>query len=381
MQEPMIGRVVELIHHRELIRNLIVRDLKVRYKNSALGILWSLLNPLLMTLVFTVVFTLMLDSGIPKYPVFFMCGFLPWSFLSASLISATNSIVGNAHLVKKVYFPREILPIADVMSNLVNFLLALLVLFALMLFFRIKLTPAILMLPLVILVQTVFTMGLAFFLATANVFYRDTAHILQVLMQAWFFLTPIFYPIEILPQSANVLGMTVNINCGQAIEPHGFADRLLPGCALPQCTHRYGFLPEDPGHLHRSFVVGYWSSAASVTFWRGGVSPRDSRGAVYPSSLMDSKDLPAHTNLERTMQKASKSWSSAWMACPWTSSSAGAKRAPPPTTLMDGGGRATAIYRATDLRSVLVFVRHRDEPGKTGIYDFLYRGGTYHFPR
>ncbi len=207
----MIGRVVELIHHRELIRNLIVRDLKVRYKNSVLGILWSLLNPLLMTLVFTVVFTLMLDSGIPKYPVFFMCGFLPWSFLSASLISATNSIVGNAHLVKKVYFPREILPIADVLSNLVNFLLALLVLFALMLFFRVRLTPAILMLPLVILVQTVFTMGLAFFLATANVFYRDTAHILQVLMQAWFFLTPIFYPIEILPQSANVLGMTVNI--------------------------------------------------------------------------------------------------------------------------------------------------------------------------
>jgi lipopolysaccharide transport system permease protein len=207
----MAGRVVELYQYRELIKNLVIRDLKVRYKNSALGVLWSLLNPLLMTLVFTVVFTLMLKSDIEDYPVFFLCGYLPWSFLAASLLGATDSIVGNAHLIKKVYFPREILPTAEVLSNLVNFLLALVVLFAMMLVFGIRLTPAVLMLPLVILAQILFILGMAFFLATANVFYRDTQHIMQVVMQAWFFLTPVFYPIRILPQDAQILGMSVNV--------------------------------------------------------------------------------------------------------------------------------------------------------------------------
>jgi len=207
----MIRRLVEIYHYRELIKNLVIRDLKVRYRNSVLGVLWSLLNPLLMTVVFTVVFTLMIPSDIPNYPVFFMCGFLPWSFFSASVMGSTGSIVGNAHLIKKVYFPREILPLSEVLANLVNFLVALTVLFAMLLVFRIPLTPAVLMLPLIILVQVIFCVGMALLLATANVFYRDTQHILEVVMQAWFFLTPIFYPITILPESAHVLGMTINI--------------------------------------------------------------------------------------------------------------------------------------------------------------------------
>jgi lipopolysaccharide transport system permease protein len=221
----MIQQLTELYRYRELIKNLVVRDLKVRYKNSALGILWSLLNPLLMTLVFTLVFTLMLpQSGIQDYPVFFMCGFLPWSFLAASLMAATGSIVGSAHLVKKVYFPREILPVADVLSNLVNYLLALPVLFGLLLVFRVKLTPAVFMLPLIILAQTMFIMGLAFILSTANVFYRDTQHILEILMQAWFFLTPIFYPIKVLPNSRMILGMNIDVQL--------WARRLNPMASL-----------------------------------------------------------------------------------------------------------------------------------------------------
>lgn len=208
----MLSRFAELYQYRELIRNLIVRDLKVRYKNSILGVLWSLLNPLLMTLVFTVVFTLMIpDSSQPNYPLFFMCGFLPWSFFSASLTGATGSIVDNAHLIKKVYFPREILPLSGVLSNLVNFLLALTVLFAMLLVFRIKLTTGVLILPLIILAQMMFTAGMALFLSTANVFYRDTQHILEVVLQAWFFLTPVFYPISVLPESATVLGLTIDV--------------------------------------------------------------------------------------------------------------------------------------------------------------------------
>ena len=135
-----------------------------------------------------------------------MCGFLPWTFFSSSVAGATGSIVGNANLIKKVYFPREILPLSDVLSNLVNFLVALIVLFAMLIVFQIGLTPAVLMLPLIILIQVVFVLGMAFFLSTANVFYRDTEHILGIVLQAWFFLTPIFYPITILPERPTYLG-------------------------------------------------------------------------------------------------------------------------------------------------------------------------------
>ncbi len=209
--ERMTRRIIELYQFRELIRNLVVRDLKVRYKNSVLGVLWSLLNPLLMTLVFTIVFTLLVPSDIEKFPVFFMCGFLPWSFFATSLSGATGSIVGNANLIKKVYFPREILPIAEVLSNLVNFLVALVVLFAMLFAFRVHLTPAVLLLPLFILAEAMFVIGMSFLLATANVFYRDTQHILEVALQAWFFVTPIFYPITVLPESTRLLGMNVDI--------------------------------------------------------------------------------------------------------------------------------------------------------------------------
>jgi lipopolysaccharide transport system permease protein len=209
----MVRRFAELFQYRELVKNLVIRDLKVRYRNSVLGILWSLLNPLLMTLVFTVVFTLMLpaDRNIPAYPVFFMCGFLPWSFFASSITGATGSIVNNAPLIKKVYFPREILPLSLVLSNLANFLLSLVVLFAIIFVFRVGLTPAVLMLPLVILAEVMFILGLAFILATANVFFRDTQHILEVVILAWFFLTPVFYPITVLPNNAHILGITVNI--------------------------------------------------------------------------------------------------------------------------------------------------------------------------
>jgi lipopolysaccharide transport system permease protein len=220
----MIHRVADLYGYRELIRNLVIRDLKVRYKNSVLGILWSLLNPLMMTVVFTVVFTLMVPSDIEKFPVFFMCGFLPWTFFSASVMGATGSIVSNANLIKKVYFPREILPLCDVLSNLVNFLLSLVVLFAMLAVFRVRITPAVLMLPLIILVQVMFVSGMAFLLSAANVFYRDTQHILEIVIQAWFFLTPVFYPITILPKSKEILGLTIDVQL--------WARRLNPMASL-----------------------------------------------------------------------------------------------------------------------------------------------------
>jgi len=208
----MIAKIREVWGYRELIENLVVRDLKVRYKHSVLGFVWSLLNPLLLMLVFTVVFTLMLpNTTIPKFPVFVLCALLPWNFFNTAVMSALNSIVQSGHLIKKVYFPREILPISTVFSNFVNFLLALPVLFLLMAVFGVPFTANLFYLPLIMLVQIAFTIGIALILATLNVFYRDTGVIMEVIMQAWFFLTPIFYPAELLPEWGQVWGLALPV--------------------------------------------------------------------------------------------------------------------------------------------------------------------------
>lgn len=198
----MVGQVGELFHYHELVRNLVVRDLKVRYRNSTLGILWSLFNPILMMIVFTVVFTVMTPySDVKHFPVFVLLGILPWNFFSASVIGAIQSIVENSTLVNKVYFPREILPTSVVLANLVNFLLALIVLFFLLFVYQIPLTIWVLFLPVVIVVQVIFTIGFALIMATANVFYRDTQVIMDVVILAWFFVTPVFYSGQLLPRS------------------------------------------------------------------------------------------------------------------------------------------------------------------------------------
>lgn len=207
----IIHRLRELWSYRELIRNLVVRDLKVRYRHSVLGIAWSWVNPLLMMLVYTMVFNFLAGSSdLPNFHVFVLCALLPWNFFAASVGGGTASIVGNAHLIKKVYFPREILPISIVLSNLVNFVIALPVLFGLALFSGAPITKWVLLLPIPILVQTIFTVGICLFLATLNVFYRDTQIIMGVLMMAWFFVTPIFYPITQIPLEAEILGITFN---------------------------------------------------------------------------------------------------------------------------------------------------------------------------
>jgi lipopolysaccharide transport system permease protein len=201
----------ELWQYRELARNLVVRDLKARYKNSILGVAWSWLSPLMMMIVYTIFFTIFWGNrDIEHYPVFLLCGMLPWGFFTESVLQATGSIVGNAHLIKKVYFPRAVLPISIVLSSLVNFLIALPIFFILVMISGASLSWWALLLPITLLIQIAFILGLAFLLATLNVLYRDTQHLLGVLVQAWFFLTPVFYPINTVPERANVLGIAFN---------------------------------------------------------------------------------------------------------------------------------------------------------------------------
>lgn len=213
----MLAHLLEVVRFKDLIRNLVSRNLKVRYKNSILGVLWSWLNPLFMMLVYTVVFIFMRQSNngaIPNrnFPVFVLCALLPWNFFAGAVMQSVSSIGDNAALVKKVYFPREILPLSIVLSNMVNFGIALIVLFPMLFIFRIGLTPWALLLPLIVLIQFCFITGMAFLLSTLNVFYRDTKAIMDVAMMAWFFVTPILYPIDILPKSRQILGLTIDIH-------------------------------------------------------------------------------------------------------------------------------------------------------------------------
>lgn len=211
----MWARLRELWAYRELIRNLVERDLKVRYKNSALGIAWSWLNPLLQMLVLTVVFTVMAGNNRqPAYHVSVLIGILAWNFFSASVVGATGSIVSNAHLIKKAYFPRAALPVSIAISNMINFVIALPVFFVLAWLSGVPLNGQvwlIVWLPVVLWVQVIFTIGVGLILSTVNVFYRDTQIIMEVVMLAWFFVTPIFYSIETVPEAATFLGATLDL--------------------------------------------------------------------------------------------------------------------------------------------------------------------------
>jgi lipopolysaccharide transport system permease protein len=203
----MFASLAELVQYRELIRNLVSRDLKVRYRNSALGFIWCLLNPLLMMGVFTVVFTILMRNGsIPKYPVYILTGLLAWNFHATAMAGAVTSIIGNSSLVMKVYFPREVLPISAVLSNAVNFVLALSVLFAMIVAFQVPVSLTLLLLPLILIIQITFSTGLALIVSALTVSFRDVEVITETILLAWFFLTPVFYrPEDLFPDYVRLM--------------------------------------------------------------------------------------------------------------------------------------------------------------------------------
>jgi ABC-2 type transport system permease protein len=180
----------------ELLTELVRKDLKVKYKNSALGFIWSLANPLLYLAVFTLVFTQLLDNGIDDFPVLFMSGFLVWNFFNLATLSGTGAVVGNANLVRKVRFPRVVLPLSSVGFAGVHFVLQLGVLLALLaVFYRDAFGPQLVLLVPALAVVTVFATAMALLASALNVRFRDVEHLLEVILLAWFWLTPIVYPV------------------------------------------------------------------------------------------------------------------------------------------------------------------------------------------
>ena len=192
----MLSEFAELLRYRELLLNLVIRDLKVRYKNSVLGFFWSLLNPLLQVATITIVMKLILKLGVPNYSAYLLCAFLPWTFFQMSVMDSAMSVVLNGSLVKKTYFPREILPASIVLSNLVHFILALGVFFVYLVVIGSPIRITWLLLPVVVLIQLFLNMGIAFFVSSLNVFYDDIKYMATVFLNLLYFALPIMYLAE-----------------------------------------------------------------------------------------------------------------------------------------------------------------------------------------
>ena len=186
--------------YRELIWALALKELKIRYKRSVLGFMWALLNPAFMMLVLTLVFSTIMRFAIPHYAIFLLSVLLPLTFFSQSLSYAVEAIVANGDLIKKVAVPKLVFPMAALVSNLINLFLSLIPLALLVLGMRHPFYWTWLYLPVPLLALTIFTLGLTFFFAAANVYYRDVSHILQVVLSAWFYVTPIIYSLDFIPE-------------------------------------------------------------------------------------------------------------------------------------------------------------------------------------
>lgn len=192
----------ELFNYRQMIFSLVRKDLRGRYKGSVLGFLWTFINPLLQLVVYTIVFSHILRAGIDKYYLFLFVALVPWIFFQASIVGGSNSILAHQDLVKKIYFPREVIPISYVTSCLVNMLFSFIIIFMVVAFSGIKLKVlGILCLPLIMFVEYILALGFAMISSAVTVYFRDLEHILSIVSMAWMYLTPIMYSIDMIPEN------------------------------------------------------------------------------------------------------------------------------------------------------------------------------------
>lgn len=197
----MIGRLKEIYAYREMVFSLVKRDLKGRYKGSILGFLWTFLNPLFQLAVYTMVFSTIMRSGIEDYYLFLFVALIPWIFFSTSLTGGASCILTQQDMVKKIYFPREVLPVSYVTSQFVNMLLSFIVIFMVLAISGYTINPAaVLCLPVIMLVEYVLALGFTMMMSAVTVYVRDVEYILGIVAMAWQFLTPIMYSLEQVPE-------------------------------------------------------------------------------------------------------------------------------------------------------------------------------------
>lgn len=205
----MFDKIRELARYKELLLNIAIREIKVRYKQSVLGIFWSILQPLSMMIIFTIVFSRFAkipSDGIP-YPLFSYTALLPWTFFATSLSFAIPSLVSNANLLTKIYFPREIFPIASILAAVIDFCIAAVIFLAILAFYKVGLTLNALYIFPILLIQVLLTLAVSLFASAVNVYYRDIKYALPFFIQVWMYLSPIIYPISSVPDRFKSLYM------------------------------------------------------------------------------------------------------------------------------------------------------------------------------
>ncbi len=198
----MLQKFRELYHYREMIISLVRRDLRGRYKASVLGFLWTFINPLCQILVYTFVFQFVMRTGIDQFSVYLISGMIPWIFFSSAVSGGTTCIKNQSEMVKKIYFPREVLPVSFVTSAFVNMLFCFIMIFLVIAISGRGFSPvALLFLPLVMIVEYVMALGFTFIVSGLTIYFRDMEHIVGVIMMAWIYLTPIMYTIDMVPEA------------------------------------------------------------------------------------------------------------------------------------------------------------------------------------
>ncbi len=196
----MLKKIKELYMYRQFLKTSVKKEFRGKYKKSVLGILWSFINPLLQLLVYALVFPFILRVQEENYIMFIFTALIPWNFFSTTLSQSTSVIISNGGIIKKVYFPREILPISIVLSGAINFLISCIIILVALLISGIGISPYILFLPLILFVQCLVTLAICFVLSAFTVYIRDLEYFINVLLQLWMYITPVLYTIDLIPE-------------------------------------------------------------------------------------------------------------------------------------------------------------------------------------
>ena len=194
-----------IYNYRELLKTNVRKEIRGRYKNSILGVMWSFLNPLLQLAVYAVIFGALLAGGDNTYHIYICVALIPWTYFTTSITQSAFTIIGNGDIIKKVYFPREILPISVVTSGAVNFMISTIIIIVFVLLAGLGLTKYIVFYPLILLIQYILLLGISFIVSSITVYFRDLEHIIGIILMAAFYGTPIVYKLEQLPDKLQVL--------------------------------------------------------------------------------------------------------------------------------------------------------------------------------
>lgn len=192
--------IKELYNYREMMFNLVKKDLRTRYKGSFLGFLWTFINPLLQLVVYTIVFSSIMKINVDKFYIYLFVGLIPWIFFTSSIQVSVSSIIGNKDLIKKIYFPRIVIPLSIVSSGFMNMIFSMVIVFGALIISGIGIGYSIIYLPLIMILEYMFILGMAFIFSALDVYFRDLEHILGIVLMAWFYLTPIVYTVDMIPQ-------------------------------------------------------------------------------------------------------------------------------------------------------------------------------------